>query len=154
MVSCSKQKLRTGDEMPVLGLGTWKMQNPKQVVYQAIEAGWRHIDCACDYDNEIEVGAGMRKAIDAGVCKREDLWVTSKLWNTYHAKEHVKAACQKTLQDLGLDYLDLYLVHFPIALKYVPFEERYPPEWTYDPASANPKLEFADIPLHETWQGI
>ena len=67
------------------------------------------------------------RAIDDGLVTREDLWITSKLWNTYHAKEHVKPALEKTLEDLGLDYLDLYLIHFPIAQQFVPFETRYPP---------------------------
>ena len=58
-----------------------------------------------------------RRAIDAGVCTREELFVTSKLWNTYHAAEHVEMACKKSLEDLGLDYVDLYLIHFPVALK-------------------------------------
>ena len=65
--------------------------------------------------------------------ERKDLWVTSKLWNTYHAKEYVELACRKSLTDLGLDYVDLYLIHFPISQKFVPIETRYPPEWIYDP---------------------
>ena len=60
------------------------------------------------------------------------MFITSKLWNTYHHKEHVEPACRRSLQDLGVDYLDLYLVHFPISLKYVPMETRYPPEWEYE----------------------
>ena len=86
--------------------------------------------------------------------KREDIFVTSKLWNTYHRKEHVKAACQKTLSDMGLDYLDLYLMHFPISLKFVPFETRYPPEWFHDPNAAKPQMEEDLVPLSETWAAM
>ena len=109
-----------------MGLGTWKI--PKDIaadlVCDAIKRGVRHIDCACDYGNEVEVGLGIQKAIAEGVVKREDLWVTSKLWNTFHRREHVELACRKTLADLGLDYLDLYLIHFPISQKFVPIEVR------------------------------
>ena len=110
--------------MPSIGLGTWKIpkENCKDTVYEAIKAGYRLIDCACDYGNEVQVGEGIKKAIDEKIITREELFVTSKLWNTYHRKEHVKPAFLKTMKDLGLDYLDLYLVHFPIALKFVPFE--------------------------------
>ena len=82
------------------------------------------------------------------------MFVTSKLWNTFHAREHVEAACQKSLDDLGLDYLDLYLVHFPISLKYVPFDVRYPPEWIHDPTSIDKKMVFAHVPVSATWQGL
>jgi D-xylose reductase len=147
---------RTGDSMPVLGLGMWKV--PKDVTAQcvidAIEAGWRHFDCACDYGNEKEVGDGIRQAISSGSVTREELWVTSKLWNTYHNPEHVLQACNKSLEDLGLDYLDLYLIHFPISLKFVPFEERYPPEWIHAPNEPNPRMEFANEPLHKTWAAM
>ena len=75
---------------------------------------------------------------------REEVFVTSKLWNTFHAPQHVEAACRRTLQDLGLDYLDLFLIHFPISLKYVPFETRYPPEWLHDPHGDVKKMEFEE----------
>ena len=83
--------------------------------------------------------------------KREDLWITSKLWNTDHRKEHVQAACERSMKDLGVDYLDLYLIHFPISLKFVPHETRYPPEWIHDPSAAEPRLEEDLVPYQETW---
>lgn len=79
------------------------------------------------------------------------MFVTSKLWNTCHRKEHVLAACKKSLADLGLEYLDLYLIHFPISLKFVPFETRYPAEWIHDPAAKDPRMEEDPVPIQETW---
>jgi len=70
--------------------------------------------------------------MDSGIVKRDDLFVVGKLWNTFHKPEHVKLAVKKTLSDLGLEYLDLYLIHFPIAQKFVPIEEKYPPEWVHE----------------------
>lgn len=156
MAQCPSFVLRSGARMPQLGLGTWKA-GPGVVakcVEDALRAGYRHLDCACDYGNEDEVGKGIKAAIDAGVCKREDIFVTSKLWNTFHHKEHVRPACEKTLKDLGLDYVDLYLIHFPISLKFVPFEKRYPPEWFHDPEAENPKMEVDPVPLSETWAAM
>lgn len=152
----SSLKLNTGAELPPIGLGFWKVDraDTARVVREAVETGYRHLDCACDYGNEAEVGQGLREVFESGTVKREDLWVTSKLWNTYHAREHVRPACERTLKDLGLDYLDLYLIHFPIALKYVPFDLRYPPEWVQDPAAEAPCMEFARVPLSETWAGM
>jgi D-xylose reductase len=139
--------------LPPIGLGLWKVPNDSaaQLVQQAIAAGYRHLDCACDYGNEREVGAGIRAALASGACRREELWVTSKLWNTYHAAEHVRPALERSLRDLGLDYLDLYLIHFPIAQAFVPFETRYPPGWFFDPAAPKPGMKFARVPLAETW---
>ena len=82
---------------------------------------------------------------------RDELWVTSKLWNTFHRPEHVRAACERTLKDLRLSELDLYLIHFPIALQYVDFDTRYPPEWIADPAAENPVMVPDPVPLSETW---
>lgn len=142
--------------IPTVGLGTWKipLDQTADVVYRAIEMGYRHLDCACDYGNEAEVGKGIAKAISDGICTRDQLWVTSKLWNTYHAKQHVAMACQRSLADLGLEYLDLYLIHFPIAQAFVPFEDRYPPEWFFDPDADQPQMKLARVPISETWQAM
>lgn len=148
--------LNTGRAIPSIGIGFWKVDKPltANVVVEAIKAGYRHLDCACDYGNEKEVGEGIQQAISAGLCTREELWVTSKLWNTYHRTEHVRPAIERSLADLQLDYLDLYLIHFPIASKFVPFEERYPPEWFFDPNSAEPKIEADNVPISQTWAAM
>ena len=149
--------MRVADsQMPVVGLGTWKIERSTtaQVIVDALQAGYRHIDSAADYANEVETGEGIATAIGQGICRREDLWVTSKLWNTYHRREHVRTACDRSLADLKLDYLDLYLIHFPIATKFVPFEDRYPPEWIFDPEAAEPGMEFDNVSLAETWAGM
>jgi D-xylose reductase len=142
--------------MPAVGLGLWKLERDQvaATVVDAIATGYRHLESAADYGNEAEVGEGIATAIEQGLCQRQDLWITSKLWNTYHRPEHVRPACEKTLSDLGLDYLDLYLVHFPIALKYVDFQKRYPPEWFYDPDAAQPTMVPDAVPLHETWAAM
>ena len=152
-----KSLISVGDQsMPAVGLGLWKIEKNLTVstVTDAISAGYRHLDSAADYGNEIEVGQGVQQALQQGLCRREDLWITSKLWNTFHRPEHVELACKKSLTDLGVDYLDLYLIHFPIALKFVSLTERYPPEWIFDPAAVEPKMEIDSVPLHETWAAM
>jgi D-xylose reductase len=145
--------LSDGGQFPAVGLGLWKMPKPQApgLVKEAIRAGYRHLDCACDYGNEPEVGAGLADALREGLCRREEMWVTSKLWNTYHEPKHVRAACERSLKDLKLDVLDLYLVHFPIALAYVPFDVRYPPEWFFDPSASKPVMKPINVPYAETW---
>ncbi len=139
--------------MPAVGLGIWKIENEvtETVVRQAIECGYRHFDCACDYGNEIEAGRAFAGAIRDGIVKRQDLWVTSKLWNTYHRPKYVRGAVMKSLSDLQLDYLDLYLIHFPISTSYVPIEQRYPPGWFFDPNAADPKISINNVPIIDTW---
>ncbi|HVJ69313.1 MAG TPA: aldo/keto reductase, partial [Caulifigura sp.] len=110
-MSAAAVKLANGQSVPAVGLGLWKLPKAAAAarVETAIQVGYRHLDSACDYGNEKEVGEGIRRALSAGSVQRDDLWVTSKLWNTYHAREHVRPACERTLRDLGLDHLDLYL---------------------------------------------
>ncbi|KAJ5176109.1 uncharacterized protein N7482_001986 [Penicillium canariense] len=109
-------KLNTGAEIPALGLGTWQSA-PGEVaraVSHAIKVGYRHIDTALCYGNEHEVGQGIKEAIDAGIVKREELFVTTKLWCSYHAR--VEEGLETSLKNLGLDYVDLYLMHWPLAM--------------------------------------
>lgn len=139
-----------------MGLGLWKVDKSAtpDVITAAVDIGYRHFDCACDYGNEAEVGVGLQRVLQSGAVERDDLWITSKLWNTYHRGRHVRPALERTLADLQLDYLDLYLIHFPISLRYVPFEDRYPPEWFFDPAAASPRLVLDSVPIHETWRAM
>ncbi|MEX2578930.1 MAG: aldo/keto reductase [Verrucomicrobiales bacterium] len=142
-----------GAQIPSIGLGTWKIpdQALPPLVSEAIALGYRHFDCACDYGNEAAVGTGLTKALADGQCAREDLWITSKLWNTYHHPDNVRAACERSLKDLCLDELDLYLIHFPVTLAYVPLEERYPPGWFFDPEAENPAMKPEKVPIADTW---
>ena len=145
-----------GQPLPAVGLGLWKIGRAEVggLIEQAIRLGYRHLDSACDYGNEAEAGAGIARALAAGLCRREDLWVTSKLWNTYHDPRHVRPAVERSLRDLRLDHLDLYLVHFPIALEYVPFETRYPPGWFFEPDAPRPRMRPVKVPLAETWAAM
>ncbi len=142
--------------MPAVGLGYWKVEksDAAALTVEAVKAGYRHLDCAADYGNEENVGDGIAEVARQSLCNRDELWITSKLWNTYHQPEHVKPALQRSLRDLQLDYLDLYLIHFPIVQQYVPFETRYPPGWFADPSVAKPIMVPGSVPIRETWQAM
>jgi len=134
------------DQMPILGLGTWKAEPGKvgSAVREALRIGYRHIDCAAIYGNEAEIGKALEEALRTGDIKREELWVTSKLWNNAHATEQVEQALRKTLQDLRLEYLDLYLVHWPVACR---------PEVDL-PTRGEHFLSLEEVPLTATWAGM
>ncbi|KAF5017721.1 hypothetical protein F66182_10319 [Fusarium sp. NRRL 66182] len=145
-------KLNSGYEMPQVGFGLWKVtENCADVVYNAIKAGYRLFDGACDYGNEKECGEGVARAIKEGIVKREDLFIVSKLWQTYHDKERIEPITRKQLADWQVDYFDLFLIHFPVALEYVDPEVRYPPGWHYD---GEKEIRWSKATNQETWEGM
>lgn len=138
--------------MPLVGFGLWKVNNDTcaDQVYNAIKTGYRLFDGACDYGNEPEAGQGVARAIKDGLVKREELFIVSKLWNSFHDKERVKPICKKQLKDWGVDYFDLYIIHFPIALKYVDPSTRYPPGFFNE----DNKLELSKASLESTYHAM
>eukprot|EP01111_Echinosteliopsis_oligospora_P009843 TRINITY_DN2961_c0_g1_i1.p1 TRINITY_DN2961_c0_g1~~TRINITY_DN2961_c0_g1_i1.p1 ORF type:complete len:309 (-),score=86.11 TRINITY_DN2961_c0_g1_i1:44-970(-) len=135
--------LDNGTSIPALGFGTWSAEEGDRasvgsLVKEAIKVGYRHIDCAAVYTNEKEIGIAIKEAIEEGLVKREDLYVTSKLWNDAHLSSSVRPAFLQSLQDLQLDYLDLYLIHWPISNQR---GEKYPTKGT----------PIIFVPVSETW---
>ncbi|KII95513.1 hypothetical protein PLICRDRAFT_97032 [Plicaturopsis crispa FD-325 SS-3] len=142
-------KLSTGALIPALGLGTW-LSKPKEVEHAvefAVRHGYRHLDLAMIYENQDEVGAALKKVIPS-VVKREELFITSKLWNSSHQPALVEKELDETLKQLGTDYVDLYLIHWPVA--FVPGRGFYPPHPT-KPGEVELDTETS---LVDTWKAV
>lgn len=135
-----------GDQMPILGLGTWKSApgDVYRAVKEALRLGYRHIDCAAIYGNEPEIGQALHESFKEGVVRRDQLWITSKLWNNSHAPEDVQPALEKTLLDLQLESLDLYLIHWPVVIR----------KGVVFPESANDLIGLDVLPIAETWKAM
>ena len=149
--------LNSGFEMPLIGLGTWKCAPGivGEAVRTAIESGYRHIDCAHCYNNEKEIGAVLASVLSADdtsdvICTRDSLFVTSKLWNTKHREDQVVGALKHSLAQLQLDYLDLYLIHWPTAFKSTEgHDENFPRRAD----GTGPEYDF-ELHWLETWRGM
>ena len=135
-------------EIPALGFGTSLSDRTKTraAVKAAVEVGFRHLDAAERYRNEAEVGAALKELFAAGTVRRDDLFVTTKLWNNNHRPERVRPALQASLNRLGLDAVDLYLVHTPFAFK---------PGDDQDPRDVHGAVVYDDgVTLEETWAAM
>uniref|UniRef100_A0A1Y1K9I4 NADP-dependent oxidoreductase domain-containing protein n=3 Tax=Photinus pyralis TaxID=7054 RepID=A0A1Y1K9I4_PHOPY len=135
--------LNDRNRIPVVGLGTSGVYGDAitQAVKDAIDVGYRHIDCAYAYKNERNVGIAIKAKIADGTVKRSDLFLTSKLWCTFHRAESVEVAIRKSLTDLQLDYLDLYVIHSPMAFK-------------INESQSKENLEFSDYDYVLTWKAM
>ncbi|MEB3321929.1 MAG: aldo/keto reductase [Synechococcaceae cyanobacterium] len=135
--------LHDGTAMPALGLGTWRMEpaQARDVIRTALDLGARHIDCAAIYGNEAAIGEALAARLRGGELNRDQLWITSKLWNDCHAPGQVRPALERTLGDLQLAHLDLYLIHWPVAHRH----------GVLIPERAEDQISLEQQPLADTW---
>lgn len=145
--------LGSGAVIPLNGFGTWKASDDETeaAVIAALEAGYRHIDCAAVYMNEQAVGRGLTAFMKKTGTPRTDIFVTSKVWNTCHAKDDVMKACRRSLTDLQLDYVDLFLVHHPFSWKFMGLPITVDTLWSHDERG---HIEGGGVSLQETWTGM
>ena len=150
--------LNTNAPLPALGLGTWKSppgEAGKAVEYALTEAGYRHIDCAAFYLNQPEIGEAFERVFSVNLRERSDVFITSKLWNTHHRREQVRAACEATLRELKLEYLDLYLMHWGIATKPANEDPRADPTESLPQRFVEQGRVVTDtVSIRETWEAM
>jgi diketogulonate reductase-like aldo/keto reductase len=139
------QELPNGSRIPVVGYGTFRSATNEvgPAVLEALKVGYRHLDLAHVYGNEKEIGVALKQAFDEGIVKREDLFITGKLWNSDHDVDIVPQACDHSLANLGLDYFDLFLIHFPVCWKHTGLAT---PSWG--------KSELGTTSLIDTWRAM
>ncbi|TDG50263.1 hypothetical protein AWZ03_003168 [Drosophila navojoa] len=148
LLMAPKIKLSSGYEMPVLGLGTANMRGYQclTAIHCAVETGFRHFDTAYVYENEREVGEALRTQIQMGNVSRENIFLTTKLWNIHHDPREVRRICEKQLEALGFDYIDLYLMHFPVGFTHLCDEILYPKQ--------DDKVQLSDVDYIDTWRAM
>jgi D-xylose reductase len=169
-MTSSTVTLASGHKMPLVGFGLWKVPADKasDIVYnvsnppkstarilitpQAIKVGYRLFDGAYDYQNEKQAGEGIKRAISEGIVKRSEIFVTTKLWNNYHRHDHAIKMMKAQNDAWGLDYIDLFLIHFPVALPFIePDTLRYPGWWM---DAEQKTIETDKVPISETWKSL
>uniref|UniRef100_A0A0K8TRW6 Putative aldo/keto reductase family n=1 Tax=Tabanus bromius TaxID=304241 RepID=A0A0K8TRW6_TABBR len=142
-------KLNDGTKMPGFGLGTYTSLagDCERAVGDAIDAGYRHFDTAYFYENEAEVGKAVKNKIKEGVITREDVFIVTKLWCHFHDPERVEDACRKSLKNFGLDYVDLYLMHWPYGYEYEGDNVMFP-------TNASGEVSLSDVDYVDTWKAM
>ncbi|XP_018426642.1 PREDICTED: rho crystallin isoform X1 [Nanorana parkeri] len=144
----SRINLNDGNAIPIIGLGTYASPDvPKNIGEEAtkaaIELGYRHIDCAYIYGNEVQIGSAIRAKIADGTVKREDIFYTGKLWCSFFSPDLVRNGLEKSLKDVGLDYLDLFIMHWPFSIK---------PTGAEEPSNPDKPFVYDNVDFCSTWE--
>lgn len=139
--------LNTGDNIPAVGLGTWQLEPSKvgEVLRTAIELGYRHFDCASQFGNQREIGTILNEYIHTKGYGRNNFFISSKLWNTNHKKEFVKKELERTVKDLQVHHLNLFLMHFPVSFEHT---------GEAVPKDSSGRVKLDNVPLEETWRAM